>query len=383
MPTELEYALDHVGGTDFERLAPEFLKDIGYEVKTSGEHGKDGGWDALVELDNVSGVAHASVRDDWKRKLREDAESTEELEERLDEDFGIFVFLTNKQPSGEQELSLREEIRDEYGWELTVLHRRDLLSTLRTESPEIADRHLGVNPQTRSDNLEIIKDIQTDRIEKIRERKGAVAELEEGPVVVYHLLPNGMTSKSYVDSAGELPDPPLLDDRYRGRIESIGDGKYIVRGEAGIDPQSEFSLLKVDGLLEMVSSEFFHEKSDSDGKFITNRGDSKSLDTRSVKSVKNGIEKLREVGVSGPVFLFISVLAEEGLLMSIPYHIDPPRQGFRGFTTSEYTTSPVAIEDSRDITKKLSEPLNELWREAGRSEGSPHFENGEWIGPDV
>ncbi|WP_154019120.1 hypothetical protein [Halococcus agarilyticus] len=145
MPTQLEFALEQSNGEDFEKLAPGFLKQKDYEIKTSGVKGTDGGWDAFVELRDRSGIAHASVRKDWRQKLREDARSSEELEDELESDFDVFIFVTTREPTGQQELDLRTEIREEYGWELELIHRRDLILALENDCPELAERYLDVD----------------------------------------------------------------------------------------------------------------------------------------------------------------------------------------------------------------------------------------------
>jgi len=190
MPTKLEIALEQVSGDNFEKLVPGILKERGYEIKTSGIKGTDGGWDAFVDLEDRSGVAHASVRRDWRQKLRDDAESSEGLEDEQGLDFDLFVFVTAREPTGQQELDFREEIRKEYGWELVLLHRRDLILTLENDQPELAERYLNVDLGAFQEKTEVERSIrwhrqvkaQVNQIQRLAKKRETGAIISEGKI---------------------------------------------------------------------------------------------------------------------------------------------------------------------------------------------------------
>ena len=70
---DLEFALANIRGHPFEEFAMAYLREQGYNVHESGSSGPDGGWDGQVEIGEREGVAHASVQERWRRKLRSDA----------------------------------------------------------------------------------------------------------------------------------------------------------------------------------------------------------------------------------------------------------------------------------------------------------------------
>lgn len=63
-----------------------FLRTSDYNVHESGEGDADAGWDAEIEIGGREGIAHASVQNRWRRKLRGDAKKVCELEEERGED---------------------------------------------------------------------------------------------------------------------------------------------------------------------------------------------------------------------------------------------------------------------------------------------------------
>lgn len=383
MSSPLEHAVDNMSGEDLEKLAPEVLREQGYNVKASGEHGRDGGWDAFIETPEKNGVAHASKQESWRRKLRSDAESASELEEERDWDFDVFVFITNRQPTGQQELDLRDEIKEEYGWSLDVLHRRDLISTLGTDRPDLADRILGVDIRKRSDNLKEIESLVEDRISKIRYSKGAASELYSNQFAVLHLMPNGMTTKDFADSFDVLPAPPAFALEGYGKPKTKGRAKYTVDSRFDEDETQKYGYIHMNGLFEGVTTDLFYPTVTEDVQqegMITNRSDGKGLDTKFCKCLSSGMSILNEMGVSCPVYLFFTLMGVEGHSMTSNHKVGQ----LSTFDSDVYTTNPVTIEDLQsDSTQVAKKPLDELWRELGRGTGSPNYSEDGWIGSDI
>lgn len=383
MSSPLEHAIDNMSGTDLEKLAPEILKEQGYNVKASGEHGTDGGWDAFIDISNKEGVAHASKQKRWRQKLRSDADNAAELEEMDDFDFDIFVFITNQQPTGQQELDLRTEIGDDHGWDLIILHRRDLISTLGTDRPDLAERILGVDIRKRRENLENLKEIVERRNEKIKCGDGISSELDSGPFAVLHLLPNGMTTMNYADTFDNLPSPPAFDPNIPGKTKTTGRAKYTVDARFSEDTAKKYGFIRMDGLFEAVNTDLFYppvtKESEEEG-IITNRSDGQGLDTKLCQCLASGMQNLSQTGVSGPVFFFFSLLNAEGYSMTHKRNAGP----LSTFKSDNYTTSPVTIGSLQtDATEIAMRPLDEIWRELGRADGSPNYEDGTWTGTDV
>ena len=97
------------------------------------------------------------------------------------------------------------------------------------------------------------------------------------------------------------------------------------------------------------------------------------------------MELIVQMGVSGPVFLFITLIGVKGYKMSVPSTIRKDGESSRGFSSDEYTTKPVVIEDLNvDGRSVIKDAVDELWREAGLATGSPYFtEEGDWDGPEI
>lgn len=232
---QLEWAVDTVDGTTFEKIAGEILRHEGYEVHESGVIGADGGWDAKIEIDGKTGIGHASTSDDWRVKLRSDAEKVDYLEDDEGASYNLLVFVTNQRVTGQQELDLRDEIEDEYGWELEILHRRDVIGITGNERPDLAERHFGFNPKRQDDHLDRIIELREERLDIISDRREIASDLEGGPAAVVHLIPNGVFSGNYVSRSDDLPGLPGV-----GRLnihpatETVGKGKlnaYSARGQ--------------------------------------------------------------------------------------------------------------------------------------------------------
>lgn len=253
---ELEFALENIGGHAFEDFAMAFLREQGYSVHESGESGPDGGWDAQIELGSRNGIAHASVQETWRRKLRNDAEKVATLEEDRGEDYDLFVFVTNQDVGGSQELDMEEEIREEYGWTLNIHHRKEILGELRQNSQGLAEDFLDVDLQKDRGHVEEIEELCSDRLDKIQAREGYASDLIEGPAVVLHIIPNGVLLKSKT-SPESIPDPSVLFED----LTTYGEtkGKYtITYGNNGtIDEQGSYAVLRNDGLYESASVSAF------------------------------------------------------------------------------------------------------------------------------
>ena len=112
---ELEFTLEKISGRAFEDFSMDFLRAQGCTVHESGSQGRDGGWDARIELGDRERIAHVSKRKDWRVKLRDDAEKVGKIRRGKNESYDLFVFVTNRHVSGEQELEMEAEIQEIMG----------------------------------------------------------------------------------------------------------------------------------------------------------------------------------------------------------------------------------------------------------------------------
>lgn len=380
---KLEWAVDTVDGTTFEKIAGEVLRHQGYDVHESGVIGVDGGWDARIGMDGRTGIGHASTRNDWRVKLREDAEKVRNLEDEQGESFDLLVFVTNQQVGGQQELDLENEIEEEYGWNLQILHRRDIIGITGNERPDLAQRHFGFNPKREDDHLDEIISLRDERLDTISRREGVATDLAEGPAAVIHLIPSGVFSGNYVDRSDELPNLPQFGHLNRGiATETVGKGKLLTPGAYDTDTRT-YTYLRKDGLFEVVDTWVFAE--DREGNLVLNndrttRGD--SFDCMAGISVQAGISVLKEMGVTGTVFCFISLLDAEGVTIAPGRIHGPTRQ--QPLRTERYTTDMTEIPlQEAEVVGALERPLTEIWQEIGWSVNPHYDEYGDWIGPVV
>lgn len=380
---KLEWAVDTVDGTTFEKIAGEILRNEGYDVHESGVIGTDGGWDARIEMGGRKGIGHASVSNDWRRKLRDDAESVKELEEGQGESFDLLAFVTNQSVTGQQELDLKTEIEEKYGWSLKILHRRDIIGIMGHERPDLAERHFGFNPKRNDDHLDQIINLRDERLDVISNREGVATDLEDGPAAVIHLIPNGVFSGNYLQRSDDLPGLPRVGElNVDPRTETVGKGKLNAGGRLG-NPYKSYTYLRKDGLYEAVDTWVFWED-EQNGLLLNNaRGSEESLDCKAGIAAQTGIRALKEMGVTGTAFCFISLLDAKGATIKFEFEISGPARQ-KPLQMERYTTDLAEIPLAEaDVTDSLRNPLTEIWQELGWNGNLHYDEDGNWIGPTV
>ncbi|WP_323174398.1 restriction endonuclease [Natrialba sp. PRR66] len=380
---KLEWAVDTVDGTTFEKIAGEILRNEGYDVHESGVIGTDGGWDARIVLNGRKGIGHASVDNNWRGKLRNDAESVEELEKEQNESFDHLVFVTNQRVTGQQELDMEEEIEEEYDWDLKILHRRHIIGITGHERPDLAERHFGFNPKRNDDHIDQVLGLRDERLDLISNRKDVASDLEKGPAAVIHLIPNGVFSGNYVQRSDDLPGLPRVGKlNVHPGTESVGKGKLNAGGRLR-QPYKSYTYLRKDGLFEAVDTWVFRED-EEDGLLLNNaRRPKESLDCKIGITVQAGIRALKNMGVTGTAFCFISLLDARGATVSYETRISgPPKQ--KPLRTEQYTTDLAEIPlEEADVVDSLRNPLTEIWQELGWDVNLHYDEDGDWIGPTV
>lgn len=379
---KLEWAVDTVDGTTFEKIAGELLRHEGYDVHESGVIGADGGWDARIEIDSQKGIGHASVRNDWRVKLREDAKKVETLEDKQDMSFDLLVFVTNQHVSGQQEINITNEIEQEYGWDLKILHRRDVIGITGNERPDLAERHFGFNPKREDDHIEQIIELRDDRLDTISNREGVAKDLVNGPVMVIHIIPNGVFSGNYVDRSDEIPDLAGVGQLNRSHAtETTGKGKLFAHSTIG-QPYQEYTYLRKDGLFEANDTWVFQQNREGNLVIENSRNKKESLDCKVGITVQAGIRELKDMGVTGTAFFFISLINAEGVKFAYDDVHGPAYQ--QPLRTSNYTTEVVEIPlEQADVVDAIEPPLREIWQELGWEQSIHYDENGNWIGPTI
>jgi hypothetical protein len=371
---QLEFALSQIGGTAFETFAMDFLRSQGYEVHESGERGRDGGWDAHVEIANQVGIAHASVRNDWRAKLRDDADKVADLEENKTGSYDIYVFVTNQHVSGEQELRLQSEIADEYGWTLKIHHKNNLMGELRQSTPELGERHFDVSIDDEREHFEEIKSLHEDRMSEIQNRQGDAKDLVDGPVVALHIIPTSIFSKSNAVGS-DFPSPVILGDGLGVDHRKRGKKSYTYENRG-----TGYATLRNDGLYETTTDSLITGRSADDLWLNPSiRRNSRGLDASVVIATRNVLDDLSDLNYSGTAVVSLSLLGAENVKMNRPEDknrpfFDPPK-----FAEVQYSTEYITIDISeQEVIEDVEPMLSEIWRQFGYEDGTTNIENGKW-----
>ena len=377
---ELEFALLEIGGTPFEEFSMDYLRSQGYRVHESGGQGRDGGWDARIELGGERGIAHVSTRKDWKVKLRNDAEKVKELEEESGEEYDIFVFITNRHVSGEQELEIESEIEEEYGWNLILHHQTKILGELRQNHPELADRHLGVDIGGGPEYLDELKSLRETRLDEIQNRSGEAEDLDEGPTVVLHVIPNSVFSHETVRPA-DLLSPLVLGDTIIIGGESRGKMKYTPehRGDG-------YAFIRNDGLVETATTSMFYEGHEEGDLWISGivQSGAMGLDGAVILTLRQVLNALSDAGVSGVASVALSFLNAENAKLQHDTGIKNPFQSHALLGSTRYSTEFVTVDiGETEIIQDIEPMLSEVWRQFGIEEGTKNIDEGEWHGGGI
>lgn len=382
---KLQYALDDIEGKPFERFVADFLRQEGYNIHESGRTGTDGGWDGRVTVSDKEGIYHASTEQRPKSKLRHDAERVADLEDRTDENFDLFLFVTNQNVTGEQEIVLEDEIEADYGWDLQIIHRDNILGKLRTEYPNLADTHLGYNPAGNRDAVGEFKAIQADRLNEIRDRDGPSSILPDGPAVTVHVIPFGYKSQTYSHAATELPAPPVLKPFSASQPEPRGSYKLTVSGANNIRlPDLGYGYLDTAGLYESVDVDLIREGAAKERVILTNPkgSDRPGLNAEVVIAVRHALDALDEMGFTNKAMVSVSLVDAKGTVLQQ----NDKKQRFGhtpALTRKTYSTTMRSVPlGEPEVIEYLEPILSEVWRELGEPEGTPAIEDGAWaFGP--
>ncbi len=147
MMSKVLWALDYEIETQaFERLCVDLLYRNGFKDIDPVEP-QDGGRDAEEHprrgrgRDGEAAFFQFSKEKDWKKKLRSDAKKLAAGGFK----FQTFVFVTPKKARGVDRDALAKEIREKYGWKLTIFSRAWFRLQLEEAQPDLAKKYLDVD----------------------------------------------------------------------------------------------------------------------------------------------------------------------------------------------------------------------------------------------
>lgn len=379
---ELDYALETVDQGTFENLAAAFLRSRGYRTKEIGVSETLDGWNARVAMRVRSGIAHASIAEDWRAQLRADAEKLKQMEEERDERYHLFVFVTNQDVSGQQEFDMEDEIAEEYGWRLRLYHRQDLLGEIYNHVPGLAKHHLDVNLGFDTDHLANLEELLAGRLNTIQERRDEATDLDSGPTVAVHVVPNGIFSTRKTRSTIDMPDPSVLSKPVSAATDARGKLKVAYDRNDGLGYRG-YALLRNDGLYESVTTRLFDESERGEPLLrASGDDDAPGLDASVVVAVRETLAHLSSMGYSATASVWISVLDAADATLDrgrVERSSTPSALGVNRYST-EVVTSSIADRERGAVLEDLEPALSELWREFGYPEGRRNVEDGEWRG---
>ncbi|MDL5360844.1 hypothetical protein [Halalkalicoccus sp. NIPERK01] len=374
---ELEYALDAADEATFERLAASFVRSRGYRTKEF--RADTGEWSARIWMRSRPGIACASVAEDWREALRSSARKVKRIEHERGEEYGLFVFVTNRDVTGLQEFDMEDEIAREYGWRLRLYHRQDLIGELYNTAPGLAKHHLDVNLGFDTDHLATLEELRDERLDVIATRRDEATELAAGPAVVLHVIPNGIFSTERRWASSEMPDPSVLASSDAPAVDARETLKIAYDHDEG--DYEGYALIRHDGLYESATTRLFY--SDGDGLLLRSTPDDPGLDASVAIAVRETLAHLSAMGFSATASVWVSVLdaaearldpaeIEDALSPTAPF-------GFDRYSTRVATAS-IADREHAAVLRDLEAILSELWRAFGYPDGTPHVVDGEWVG---
>lgn len=383
---ELDYALETVDEGTFENLAAAFLRSRGYRTREIGVTDRLEGWNARVAMRVRSGIAHASIAEDWRAQLRADAETLKRMEEERGERYHLFVFVTNQDVTGQQEFDMEDEIAEEYGWRLRLYHRQDLLGEIYNHVPGLAKHHLDVNLGFDTDHRANLEELLAERLNAIQERREEATELEPGPAVAVHVVPNGIFSTRKTRSTADVPDPSVLAGPDSTAVDARGKLKvaYDYEDADGTLGCRGYALLRNDGLYESSTRRLFYESERGDLLLRScAEGEDPGLDAAVVVAMRNALAHLSRMGYSATASVWVSVLDAAGAKLDCgrveQSAASSPALGVDRYST-EVVTASIDDREHEGVVKDLEPALSELWREFGYPAGTYNVEDGEWIG---
>ncbi len=130
----------------FERLCVDLLFRNGYTsiIPVGGMHdrGRDAESLGASGTNSIGQVTffQFSLQKDWKKKLQGELRKVRTEGHQIN----TFVFVTNQDVSGRDRDRIRQEVASEYGWDLIIFSREWLRLQLEEASPDLAQRHLGL-----------------------------------------------------------------------------------------------------------------------------------------------------------------------------------------------------------------------------------------------
>lgn len=245
---------------------------------------------------------------------------------------------------------------------------------------EIRHRILGTE---KLDKLEELKQMRDRRIELIRNREGIASALESGALTAVHVIPAAATTnlREHIP-VSELPRPQPLGGTING-YDITADTRYA--WTSGDDGWHAYTLINNDGFYEAVGNKMFSVWGDETMIKSKVSRSNMGLDAAIIVAVKQALTVFKELGISGPIYAFVS------LLDAAEYKLDDSRglpaeffPGDRTISTDVFTTPPAKLSIGiDDVTADLESTIDTIYHQMSWEDGSPNYSDGKWTGGNV
>lgn len=230
-------------------------------------------------------------------------------------------------------------------------------------------------------SVEEITGVVENRLDKISGREEHAKTLIDGPAVALHVLPEEDPNRVNSRDINNVSEPRIFWDTLTVRPEIKGKELLSTQG-LGYGEVHSYTLIKIDGLYEGVSTEgFFENRQDLKLQFNVHQG-GPGLDGAIILGVRDALDRLQELGFNGSAYVFVSLLDANGVSG------ETGRQGLldlgRELEGNRYTTEPIKLNLNNDHCILELEPvISEIHRELGDIQGTDNIEQGEWTGGKV
>lgn len=221
-----------------------------------------------------------------------------------------------------------------------------------------------------------LRDFRAERLSRIGANSTPVPLAPDGALVVLHLVPLSSFE------LGTLFDVPTLAASYpRFKLQPLFstrgwhsrpnfDGRVIFEQDQAADPAWSYVQMFRNGSFESVSESFLRYK-------IL---DSRRFERELIRTiVPSYLEIQKELGVSPPIFVGLSLVGVSGVAMTSAVQ-GPFSTNTRPFERDTLIVPEVVLESfDSNVATTLKPAFDTIWNAAGE-EGSPYYKNSEWAG---
>lgn len=229
--------------------------------------------------------------------------------------------------------------------------------------------HLNIDPNHAFDDpSEDAEEFYESRITDLKDRNGYYGDIaaemdlsdQEGlPIIAVHLIPAETFGSDHNRVGTDLPEPPGF--RWSGHTEWFGDFVQTAdsSGQYDDEPFLHYSCFHEDGWAEAINVTMVPKSGEKE--LLT------TIDESIVDFVEDSLDWYREVGISPPIQVYLTILNASDYTIRVPDGIWGPDHQ-REIGTDEFQFGEVTVETlDADVPELLRKPLDRLWSRTGWS----------------